>query len=164
MVKFALKVDWMNLRVEISPNLKVVDTNTDKDKTIILLDSQATYSDDEYPVFVLSKEKVEEEEPFDDDDRFWKGFIAPSGSASEPSRPPTQESTQEKTVTMSMASNETDNPEKQKIQAQIDSIKKIVTKLDQQFNDGKIDQDTFIKKKNYLAQKMGNLMGKLEQL
>lgn len=164
MVKFAVKVDWMNLRVEISPNLKVVDSNTDNDRTILLLDSQSTYSDDEYPVFVLSKEKVEEEEPFDDDDRFWKGYIAPSGTAEPAQSADASVQQQSSSTTASSTTSSGGSAEKQKIQAQIDSIQKIVAKLDKQFQGGDIDQNTYVKKKNYLAQKMGNLMGKLEQL
>ena len=40
----------------------------------------------------------------------------------------------------------------------------MVQNLDTGFSSGSIDQETYLKKKNFLAEKMGTLMGQLEQL
>ncbi|MHA1340321.1 MAG: hypothetical protein ACTSRZ_08975 [Promethearchaeota archaeon] len=183
MVKISIKVDWMNLRVEFSPNIKVIDANTENDKTVFLLDTEANYSEDEYPVFILSKEKVENEEPFDDEDRFWKDFINPPGVAESsisniPAAPSSISSSKmEKPLQSSIESpqpsvatvsdSQLEDPkaiEKRKIESQMATIQKMIAKLDADFQAGLVPQDQYIKKKGFLAEKLGALMGKLEQL
>ncbi|MBD3354032.1 MAG: hypothetical protein GF364_21295 [Candidatus Lokiarchaeota archaeon] len=169
MVKLAIKVDWMNMRVECAPNIKVIDINTENDRSTILMEITNEYDEKEYPVFILSKEKVEMEEPFDDDDRFWKGFIAPSGATGASSAPAPQQNvvkppSMNNAPASTSSASAADEVEKRKLQAQMDSIQKMVNKLDKQFENGQLNQETYLKKKQFLAQKLGSLMGKLEQL
>lgn len=184
MVKLSIKVDWMNMKVEFSPNLEVLDSNTENDKTIFLIDTKSTYNDNSYPSFLLSKAKIEMDEPLDQDDKFWSGFIAASGATSTassfnipspatttkttassivPTSNPSPSTVKQQTPS-SPSSNSTKDVEKGKIQAQIDSIQKMVSELDQQFQNKQINQDIYVKKKEYLAQKLGALFGQLEQI
>jgi hypothetical protein len=171
------------MKVEFSPNLEVLDSNTENDKSIFLIDTKNVYNDNSYPSFLLSKGKIEMDEPLDQDDKFWSGFIALSGAAntaetpfnlpqtatsmkinSNINAPINNSSTLTEKQHIPSSSNSAKEIERGKVQAQIDSIQKMVTELDQQFQNKQINQDIYIKKKEYLAQKLGALYGQLEQI
>jgi len=46
----------------------------------------------------------------------------------------------------------------------METIQKMISKIDSDFQKGLINQVEYIKRKEFLAEKMGILMGKLEQL
>ena len=50
------------------------------------------------------------------------------------------------------------------LEQQLTSIQKMVQNLDENFSAGTIDQEAYLKKKNFLAEKMGTLMGQISQL
>jgi len=167
MAKISIKIDWMNFRVEFSPNINIIDVKSDKDKSTIHLETKDIYSDKEYTVYILSEDKLEKEEPFDEEDRFWKGFIEQSGqnqiktSTDQTSpiiSPPSTSLNREKGI---------EDPkliERRKIESQMETIQKMISKIDSDFQKGLINQVEYIKRKEFLAEKMGILMGKLEQL
>ncbi|MHA1819105.1 MAG: hypothetical protein ACTSU2_15740 [Promethearchaeota archaeon] len=154
MVQFAIKVDWLNMRVEFSPNLNITSAKTENDRTIFHIELKNPDSENEYPVFILSKETMDTDEVIDEDDRFWSGLSLVSSIPTEPLKANT-----------SVPAESSDNEiERKKIEAQINSIQKMVKTLQESFQSGKIDQQTFLKKQELLGEKMGQLMAKLEQL
>lgn len=163
----AIKIDWFNMRVEFSPNINIqskksqsITGGEDIEETVI----NFTIPDDnistpKYKTYVLSSDSIEDDEPFELDNPWYKDLGSIASSASP---------TPSKSVPSPSPAIQAPSPKNQeaiqKIEAQINAIQQSVQELDKQFNDGKLDQDSFVKKKDYLAQKMGTLMGKLETL
>jgi len=182
MGKIAIKIDWLNMRVEFSPNVKII-TKKNKsatggseiDKTIFQIDANPVYESKKYQTFSVDNDKFDYDEvdPQDDTTTWWQEFIDPSGSQQQSFNQPMVQSNP---VNMMQSSTITSIPapppaksggnelERKKIEAQIDSIQKMVAQLDDSFSKGKVDQDSFLKKKEFLANKLGSLYGELEQL
>jgi hypothetical protein len=182
MAKIAIKIDWLNMRVEFSPNSKIIAKvnksatgGSEIDKTIFEIDANPVYESKKYQTYSVDNDKFDYDDvdPQDDTTTWWREFIDASGSQQQTfSQPVIQSNTsnikQSSTVTSipapPPAKSGANELEKKKIEAQIDSIQKMVTQLDESFNKGKIDQDSFLKKKEFLGNKLGSLMGELEQL
>jgi hypothetical protein len=165
----AIKIDFLNSRVEMSPNMKILKkeaqsiTDSGENEEVVLFFEINTndMSQKEYQAYSLFKDEVEDDEPFDLNKPWYKDESVPipasTGAGIKKAEPtPAKE--------MSSPKSEKTSPGLQKLQAKLTQLKNMIAKLDQQFKEGKIEQDAFLKKKNFLAQKMGTLMGQIEQL
>ena len=81
MVKIAIKVDWMNMRVEFSPNLSIVSNKTESDKTVFEIEHTSNYGESEFPAYSYNSDELDMDEVYDDDDKFWIGLIDLPGAA-----------------------------------------------------------------------------------
>lgn len=201
MVKIAFKVDFLNSRVEFSPNCKVESKGNNPDKPVFVLDIVPTNSDKKYPVFSLSNNQVNIEEP-EEEDKFWKGLLdlaaAPPASVSAPVSAPTPMSAPIPTYISAPASAPSYVPtpipspaiatpvpasisaplparvnaapapatvssaDVTKLVGQFESLKRMIGAMDAQFAAGKIPQDQYLQKKNFLGEQMGKLMGEMD--
>lgn len=167
----AIKIDFLNSRVEMSPNVKILKkeaqsiTDSGENEEVVFFFEIDTndMSQKEYQAYSLFKDEVEDDEPFDLDNPWYKDESVPIPASpaaeerkTEPAPAPAKET--------STSKSEKTSPGLQKLQAKLTQLKNMITKLDQQFKEGKIEQEAFIKKKDFLAQKMGTLMGQIEQL
>jgi hypothetical protein len=116
----------------------------------------------EYQAYSLFKNEIEDDEPFDLDNPWYKDDSITIPATSDTPAPKKEESAPAKEPTA--PESQTPSPELQKLQAQLTKIKNMVSNLDQQFQNGEIEQEAYLKKKDFLAQKMGTLMGQIEQL
>jgi hypothetical protein len=224
MVRFAIKVDFLNSRVEFSPNLYAVKkAGSDADKPIFVLDLNMSPDESKYYAYSHSNQEIAEDEPFDEDDKFWKGSmdvslpasggekivekvvekivqvpvdrvvekivqvevpvekivekvvyvevptpapaaapapIAPISSGNRPVIP--QPAAPVAPAPTPAPSSPPADPTK--LKRDFDSIKNLINNLDQQFAKGAIPQDAYLQKKNFLAEKMGQIMGQLDAL
>lgn len=181
----AIKVDWFNMRVEFSPNIEIVSKKgqsitggNEIEETIFKIDitSEKIQPDKpEYKSYILESNSIEDDEPFDLDNPWYaeSGEEMPLTSkkapAPTPALAPTPAPAQKPAPAPTPAPTAPELPaevQKQviKLEAQLNSINGMVQKLDQSFSDGEVTQEEFLKKKNYLAEKMGALMGQIEQL
>jgi hypothetical protein len=203
-MKFAIKVDFLNSRVEFSPNAKIIlKPGSDSDKPIFILEYNASTQPNKYSSFNLSNMEIGADEVYDEEDRFWKGLIdinekatlssSPKSAANAPipslsntpiptvpkaTPPPSVPShssipspspvTSVTPVSVSQPSSvpipspHVNPDEANKLLAQWDSMKRMIANLDGQFAAGNIAQDQYLEKKNFLAQKMGVMMGELD--
>jgi hypothetical protein len=191
MVKIAIKLDFLNSRAEFSPNCKVsLKSGADPDKPILILEL-APAQNENFSSYSLSKGEVEIEEPYDEDDKFWKGLIDLSQAvpaaqkatspisnptparapAPTPAPTPTPTPARVPTPTPTPAPAPTPTPaptalsaDGQRLLTQFNSLKNLITQLDQQFAAGKVSQNDFLQKKNFLGSKLGELMGQLDAM
>lgn len=88
MVKFLIRVDWMNSRIELSPNLKVLSSGLKNEKTKLVLELDYKPNLKEYPVYSFTANEMEVEEVFDDDpdSLWWKAEmdVKPDGQSGAP--------------------------------------------------------------------------------
>ena len=179
MVKIVIKADFLNSMLEFSPNVRVkLKPGGDPDKPLFILDITPT-TGEKFQSYSLSKNDIEEDEPYDDDDRFWKGLIdlaeKPAATPAPTPTPtpahvvpvptpapvapaPTPAPVALALTAMPAAPAAASNP----LLKQFNSIKKLLANLEIQFNAQKIPQDQYLQKRNFLGTKMGELMGKLD--
>lgn len=183
----AIRVDWFNMRVEFSPNINILSKKSqsmtggdDIEETILnfeIFSDQIQPGKPEYKAYVLETDSIQDDEPFDLDDPWYKqegaaeqaspAKPAPKQIATPTPTPPAPaESTTAPTPVETPEDNLSPEAKKQliKLEAQLDSIKKMVAKIDIDFKEGTMAQEAYLKKKNYLAEKMGALMGQIEQI
>ena len=86
MVKFLIRVDWLNNRIELSPNIKVLKNDLNNERTVLTMEINYSPNLKECPVYKFATNEMDKEEVFDDDpDSFWwKSNMdnTPDGSAS----------------------------------------------------------------------------------
>jgi len=178
-----LKIDWFNMRLEFSPNITVISkksqsiTGGDDIEEVILefeiFSDKIQPGDPVYQTYVLGTDAIEQDEPFDLDEPWYKVISgdAPVVKKKEAPKPtPAPEPTTAPAPAPAPAPEpaKTESPEDLKqilaLEQQIGSIQKMVQNLDANFSSGSIDQEAYLKKKNFLAEKMGTLMGQLDQI
>ncbi len=72
MVKILIRVDWLNNRVELSPNLKVLKNELNNERTVLTMEINYNPNMKEYPVYKYATNEMGKEDVFDDDpDSFW---------------------------------------------------------------------------------------------
>ena len=165
----AIKIDFLNSRVEMSPNMKILKkeaqsiTDSGENEEVVLFFEINTndISQKEYQAYSLFKDEVEDDEPFDLDNPWYKDESVPIPASKGAGIKKTEPTPAKET---SAPKSEKTTPGLQKLQAKLTPLKNMIAKLDQQFKEGKIEQEAFLKKKDFLAQKMGTLMGQIEQL
>ncbi|MGV9172392.1 MAG: hypothetical protein ACOC44_02045 [Promethearchaeia archaeon] len=166
----AIKIDFLNSRLEMSPNMKVLKkkaqsiTDSDENEEVVLFFEieNNDMSKTEYKAYSLFKDEIEDDEPFDLDNPWYKDESVANATTS------TDATSSEKPKAVSKKEPEPKpkpaSPELQKLQVKLNQIKDMIAELDQKFQDGKIEQDAYLKKKDYLAQKAGTLMGQIEKI
>ena len=183
-----IKVDFFNMRVEFSPNIEIVSkksqsiTGGDEPEEVVIsfevMNNISPSTKPEYKAYVLSEDELQDDEPFDLDDPWYKlegmeleivkqEALPDSGGASgTPSQPAAPASTAPAppSPTTTPAASSKDSAKVAQLEKQLDSLKNMITSLDQNFQDGKISQEEYLKKKNFLAEKMGTLMGQIDAL
>jgi len=178
-----LKVDFFNMRIEFSPNINILSKKSqsitggdDIEEVIIefeVFSDKIQPGEPVYQTYVLESDAIEQDEPFDLDDPWYKaeGGGAPTVTKKKESAPaptPAPAPAPELVSTPAPETTKVESPENLKqilaLEQQLASIQKMVQNLDATFSSGGIEQDAFLKKKNFLAEKMGTLMGQLEQL
>ena len=177
MVKFAIRIDWMNMKAELSPNLKVVDTKINGDRSTLVF--ELDYNPDllNYPYFSFASKQMDEEEvyPSDEDSKWWKAHMdttpdAQGGSSSQPSpvqatpqsnfqsAPPPQQAPVQSRPQSSLSPQEIE-----KLKKQLQSIQNIFANLQQKAAQGHISQEDFAQKQQILGEQMGAIMSKLDE-
>jgi len=181
--KFAIKIDWFNLRVELSPNLKVLKHNSqsitgsgDVEETVIQVeDNSNNYNPNEYRTYVFADDRIIADEPWEPDSPWFQGLISGVGSKVEeaPSIPmttpakPVTPAPKPQPVTQAVPKKEIDEQtlaQINKLEQQLGSLKKMVATLDDNFSKDAITQEQYLQKKDFLAKKMGEIVGVIEQL
>ena len=164
-----IKVDFLNSRIEFSPNINILSKTSqsitgsgDIEEVIIGIEIPTEKMDPpKYKSYELGSDSIVDDEPFDLDDPWYKQESAPvTGTqiSSRPAPPPTA------TTPSIPGPSAAASQEIQQLEAQIESINKMIESLDQNFGAGGISQEEFLKKKNFLGEKMGALMGKLDSI
>lgn len=180
-----LKIDWFNMRLEFSPNINVLSkksqsiTGGDDIEEVVLefeiFSDKIQPGDPVYQSYVLGTDAIEQDEPFDLDEPWYKviageapiiskkGEPAPTPTpapapASEPAPAP------EPTPVPAQTESSENLQQILALEQQLASIQKMVQNLDANFSSRSIEQDAYLKKKNFLAEKMGTIMGQLENL
>ncbi len=176
-----IKVDFFNMRVEFSPNIEILSKKSEnisggsdiEEVTLSfeIMDNISQSTKPEYKAYVLSSDQIEDDEPFDLKEPWYKlegmeleiikqDTLPDSGGASSAPAAPAPTYTPSPTPAPSPA-----NAQKiQEIEKQIASIQNMITSLDANFGAGSITQDEFLRKKNFLAEKLGALMGQRDQI
>ncbi|MFO8019507.1 MAG: hypothetical protein R6U96_12850 [Promethearchaeia archaeon] len=168
----AVKIDFLNSRIEMSPNMKILkkkaqsitDSDENEEVTIFFEIEDNDLTKTEYKAYSLFKDEIDDDEPFDLENPWYKDesvAVPNSGNASTPKKEPEPQPEPKKEPEPQP---EPTSPEIQKLQAKLTKIKNMITELDQKFKEGKIEQKAFLKKKDYLSQKAGSLMGQIEKL
>jgi hypothetical protein len=176
MVKIAIKVDFLNSKVEFSPNTRVEKkSSSDQDKPVFIIEISPTSQENQYPSFTLSNNEVSMDEPMDEEDKFWKGSVELDESPPSPSPPPmyapppiepeiqeAPEPAYQPPARKSTPSPVSKGPEAAKLLGQFEALKRMISQLDAQFEAGNIAQDQYLQKKNFLGEQMGKLMGDMD--
>jgi hypothetical protein len=181
--KFAIKIDWFNLRVEFSPNLKVLKHNSQSitgsgevEETIIQVeDNLNNYNPKEYRTYVFADDRIIADEPWEPDSPWYQGLISGVGSKVEespiiPTIAPARSATpapKPQSVPQAVKKKEIDEQtlaQIEKLEQQLGSLKKMVSSLNDNFSKGAITQEQYLQKKDFLAKKMGEIVGVIEQL
>ena len=164
----AIKIDFFNMRAEFSPNIKITSKKSqsitggdDVEEVILKFEIESNDMDTpEYKAYSLSSDSVEDDEPFDLDNPWYKEK-GEAISKEKPTKSPEPEPKEEPSETP--VSKETQEKITQ-LETQVESLNKMIQRLDKNFQEGGISQEEYAKKKNYLGQKLGTLMGQLEGL
>jgi len=175
----AIKVDWFNMRLEMSPNIDVVSKKSqsitggdDIEETIIKFEVISDKMDvPKYKTYILESDSIEDDEPFDEDNPWYldtSGEQAVTATKKKPKTTPAPAPTPAPAATPAPISAPVVTPENQEkikqLEDQIASINNMITNLDNNFQSGGITQEEYLKKKNFLAEKMGALMGQVETI
>ncbi|MHA1291479.1 MAG: hypothetical protein ACTSQJ_02295 [Promethearchaeota archaeon] len=175
----AIKVDWFNLRVEFSPNIEVISKKSqsitggdDIEETILKFEIASDNMDKpHYKTYILEKDNIEDDEPLDLDNPWYKdtsGMSSAKISSSKTSAPTIASASSPQTIKPSISDKKAPDPAKaqkvKQLEQQIASINKMIQNIDNSFQGGTLTQEEYLKKKNFLGEKLGTLMGQLEQL
>jgi hypothetical protein len=183
-MKFALKVDWMNMRIEFGPNLSVLKTEVEGNSTVIQLGVVPPPANrKKYPNYAFSSNEVGSEEVFDDEpDTTWWIPLIEEGAAPAPAAPAPSPVSVSAPVAVSVptpvpapvaapapapvpAPAPSANPQEvAELKKKLASIQQLVQKLQEQFAAGNLDQNTFLEKQNFLGTKMGEIMAQLDAM
>jgi len=173
------------MRIEFSPNIEVlskksgnISGGSEIEEVILsfeIMNNISPQTKPEYKAYSLSTDELEDDEPFDLKNPWYslegaeleiikQDAIPDSGSAPVPTpAPATPVATAPSPAATPQISDE--NKEKiQQIQKQIASLNSMIQNLDSSFSSGGISQEEYLKKKNFLGEKLGALMGQLDSL
>ncbi|MHA1272532.1 MAG: hypothetical protein ACTSQP_06435 [Promethearchaeota archaeon] len=187
-----IKVDFFNMRIEFSPNIEIISkksqsiTGGDEIEEVIIsfevMNNISEKTEPKYKTYVLSADEIEDDEPFDPNNPWYKlegielEIVKQDAIPDEPSSVSTHPVAPTPSTTISQSTPSvpetkeasTLSPEKQEkisqIEKQIASLNNMISNLDKNFSSGGISQEEYLKKKNFLAEKLGTLMGQLEAL
>lgn len=182
-----IKVDFFNMRVEFSPNIEVLSKKSgsitggseieEVTFSFEIMNNITPQTKPEYKAYSLSSNDLEDDEPFDLKNPWYalegveleivKQAALPDSesapaTAPAPSYTPTP-APAPAPVTAPKPSSETLGKIAQ-IEKQIASLNDMIQNLDSSFSAGSVSQEEYIKKKNFLGEKMGALIGQLEAL
>jgi hypothetical protein len=182
-----IKVDFFNMRVEFSPNIEIlskksanISGGSDIEEVTLsfeMMNNITPNTKPEYKTYVLSTDEIEDDEPFDLKEPWYRlegtelqivkqDTLPDSGGApmatSAPSSAPAL--TPAPTPAPAPIKSPGDTKKIQDLEQQIASIQNMVNNLDNSFSSGSLAQDEYLKKKNFLAEKLGTLMGQLDQI
>ncbi len=216
----AIKVDWLNQRIEFSPNTEIVFKKSQsitggsgiEETTITFEVISEKIEQNKYKTYVLESDNFIDDEPIDENDAWYtiiseekesqsskKGSsvksvakpipepVKKTAPAPEPAKKttplpepvkkpaPTPSPTPASTITPApkliptpQPSGKQLSPEIQKqitqLETQITQINVMIQKLDDSFSKGTVNQEEFLKKKGFLGEKLGALMGQLDGL
>ncbi len=206
----AIKVDWLNQRIEFSPNTDIVFKKSQSitggsgiEETIITFEViSEKIEQSKYKTYIMESDNFIDDEPIDENDAWYtviseEKTLQPSKKASvekpaakkapeppkkqvpapEPVKKPSPIPTPAPASTIAPAPKFTPtsqpsakqlSPETQKqigqLESQITQITGMIQKLDEGFSKGTINQEEFLKKKSFLGEKLGTLMGQRDSL
>ena len=183
MVKFLIRVDWMNSRIELSPNLKVLSSGLKNEKTKLVLELDYKPNLKEYPVYSFTENEMEVEEVFDDDpdSLWWKAEMdvkpdgqsgapasaapapAPAAPAPAPAPTPAPAAPAPAPAPAPAATAKPAPQEIAKLKAQLKQIQGIFTNLQNQAAQGKVTEQEFLQKQQVLGGQMGKIMAELDK-
>ncbi len=182
-----IKVDFFNMRVEFSPNIEIISKKaenisggSDKEEVTIsfeLMGNLGPNTKPEYKTYILSHDDIADDEPFDLKNPWYKlqgteleiikQDALPDGQAvSTPAAKPIANVAA--VMKPKAAPVLGKSPEVMKkiedLEKQIASLQNMINNLDSGYTAGTIAQDEYLRKKNFLGEKLGTLMGQLDQL
>ena len=182
-----IKVDFFNMRVEFSPNIDIISKNaqnisggSDMEEVTLSFEIMGNIGPNtkpEYKTYILSHDDIADDEPFDltnpwyqlegTEKQIVQQDALPDGEATiTPSAKPVANVSSVMKAKPAPITGKTPE-EMQKIQdleKQIASLQNMISNLDSSYTSGSVAQDEYLRKKNFLGEKLGTLMGQLDQL
>jgi hypothetical protein len=182
-----IKVDFFNMRVEFSPNIEIISKKaenisggSDKEEVTISFEIMGNITPNtkpEYKTYILSQDDIADDEPFDLKNPWYKleGLeqqiakqdALPDGEAvSTPAPKPVSDvaAVMKPKPTPITTKSPEDMRKIQDLEKQISSLQNMISNLDSGFTSGNITQEEYLRKKNFLGEKLGTLMGQIDQL
>ena len=182
-----IKVDFFNMRVEFSPNIEIISKKaenisggSDMEEVTISFEIMGNIGPNtkpEYKTYILSHDDIADDEPFDLKNPWYnlqgtelqivQQDALPDGEATfTPAPKPVADVSsviKAKPEPITVKSPE-DMRKIQDLEKQIASIQKMINNLDSGYTSGTVAQEEYLRKKNFLGEKLGTLMGQLDQL
>jgi len=176
------------MRVEFSPNIEIlskksenISGGSDVEEVTISFELMGNITPEtkpEYKTYILSHDDIADDEPFDLKNPWYKlegseleivKQDALADGQAIPSAPTTTPLADPMSVMKKVAASSTGrSPEVikkiQDLEQQIASIQKMIENLDSGYTSGTINQEEYLRKKNFLGEKLGTLIGQLDQI